>query len=738
MIAPYFLNTTICMKKIIFLFFTFLFFCNQNIYAEEPILTITSIKTEAPIFSATSIVSVYGVHFESDASKLSIYLNGEKYEVIQAFDKQVRFKLNKNSQSGMLYIEKTIKNDSKEDTIIQSNSLLFNINNPIIEKIKIKNGLQAGNSIILEGSNLGAAQFSCGNMQLTPSLQGEVKTIITIPNNTIDCYILATYQGFENKAQYKITSKPSIASYSLSFQKEFIILEGKGFRSYQKNLSHLTLHFNNDIILNTPKYISDTKLQFTKNKAIPLKGSAQLYVQNIAFPSIHYKLSHTIPRITNLKEIELTKDFKYIAHIEANTPINTLVSQEGVIKMNNTIVQGDIRGSTISFILTNPPPKSGEIWIEQDGFQSAKYQYTYDHTFDFKPKITQIQLLSPINDSGGKIRISGSNFFSQSDFKVSGNGKILDTSKLTSHSVQTRLPRNTSKNISVSVSQSFGNSNSLSIPNPSFTGSIIYPKPIIKDIQYPKGPFIGNEIQIQGSGLAFVKTIHFEDKAFKVQWANFNTLSALIPKNIDLQGELSVKGQKIESNGIKYQVYNHPKNTSINIHFPAKQDTYITHAHLTDFQNIFSFAVTNHKEKISLHTEWSISCLRKNKCDNFFPFTEYQLINSEGKKIDNAIFTVDSLTKKLLIQNIPVEVTKKTSNFSVQAKSFQWKNKNETRVIKLFASSAKDKDLKILNVEKFTKTSRISIRKNRMMTQSICQKLDIEKKEWNKCKRRRK
>jgi hypothetical protein len=726
------------MKKIIFLFFTVLLFGNQNIYAEEPVLTITSIKTEAPIYSSKSIVSVYGINFESNASKLTVYLNGESYEVIQAFDQQIRFNLNKNSQSGLLYVEKTIDNDSKEDTIIQSNSLLLNLNNPIIEKINIKNGLQSGNNIILEGQNLGAAQFTCGNIKLPPSLQGEVKTIITIPNATIDCNIHATYQGFENKAQYKIKSQPSIASYSLSFQKEFVILEGKGFRAYQKNLSSLSLHFNKDIILNTVKYISDTKLQFTKNKAIPLEGNVQLYMKTNAFPSISYKLNNNIPRITNLKEIELTKDFKYVAHIETNTPINTLISNGGIIKMNNALVKGEINGSTISFILPSEPPKNGEIWIEQDGFQSAKYQYTYDHIFDFKPKITQVQVLSPISDSGGKIRISGSNFFSQSDFKVSANGKTLDTSKRTSHSVQTRLPRNTSKSISVSVSQSFGSSQPISIPNPSTTGSIIYPKPVIKEIYYPKGPFVGNEIQIQGSGLAFVNSINFEEKTFKVQWANFNTLSAIIPKTIPLQGDLSVNIPKTTSNAIKYEVYQHPKNTSLQIHFPAKQDTYITHAHITEFQNIFSFAVENHKEEITLNTEWRISCLRKNKCDNFFPFTEYQLINSEGDKIDDVTFTIDSASNKFLIKNIPVAITKENSTFSVQAKSFRFKNKNEMRIIKLFASNAKNKDLKMFNVEKSIKTSRISIRKNRTTTQSICQALNTETKEWKKCKRRRK
>lgn len=721
------------MKKALGFFLLAFFVLINYSFAEKNSISLSRIKDAIPYYQADDIVSVYGSNFGTDTSKLKLYINDQSHKIEKSYGNEVQFKLTKDSRSGLLYITKSYTDENGKTSTLETNRLEIDLFEPSIEKIEAKEGLSPGSEVVFSGKNLNDAKFACDEIELHPKLQGEKKVIISLENTTLNCSFNVEKRGFKFDSSEKIQLSPLLYYFQILSKKEYIHVYGKGFDAYKESISDFEINFV-DKTLKDAEYISDTEIRFPHSTTIASRGLSTLKIKDTQLPSISYSFSKNIPYISEVSNPELTKDGQFIFEIFVSEALNEIYRNEGEVFMNGQKIEGEVKGRKLEIIQKSLPEENGEIWVEMNKLQGKHFKYNFN--LDFKPQVIKIQpIVRKLDSSGGRIRVEGSNFYPKDSVKISSSAGELKITQLQSNSFQAFLPSPLKEgNYSLSVSNSYGNSNSINFSIPATLSKRFYPDPKITRLEYPQGPFSGSSVKIYGEGLAHITSVNYEGNGFKPRWSNTNTLEAIIPKKIEKSGKLTVSSNFLnESNSLDYKIYSKPKRPELTMFFPTKKSVHLIEKE-AEFQTILHFSLKNTQEPLLASFTWKISCNTSKDCLKVLPFTAYQLVDSNDKIIEDLSYEIDAQNKTLSIKNINIAASGRFLHYSLEAK-MQPITKDEIRNIKLISASAKDMNEKSLKIDKKTRAAKLYMRRSEN-SKSYCKEFSEEK--WQDCKKERK
>lgn len=632
-----------------------------NIFAENLSASVSESETEIKTITITQVtglkaqpragdnIYIFGENFGTDIDKLTVNLAGEDYPAKSVDRDKIKLTLEKNMRSGKLFLKKDL--DADEGGIeIESNSLDIDIKEPRIVEIEAPDGLIGGERLTIRGENLTETAFFCDENQLHLRNSVSDRASVRLPAEFMSCSITAKRNDFEVDTKDEINIIPDLEFSGIKFDDDYVIAEGKYFSNLNDNLSDVSLVFQDEQTLSDPTFVADDELKFDNYKTLLYGGRVSLKVGNILLPAKTYLTNDDFPAIKSVSNL-MTKDDEFEFTLEIDSSISNIQNME--VKINSQEV--NVSGSSASTEYL--PSKTGKIWIEMNGFKSHDFDYEFET--ELKPTISKIQ----VDGLNRRIEIFGDEFGKDSDFKINTNTEEPTITNFKPNIVTAQLPKDTPDGeYQISISNKQGSSDAVSFELSSSTTTVI-PRPEISEITFPDGPFIGEKAIVTGEGLLNVTAGIFGENEIEAKSLNAKKVELTVPNVTATEGKILLmdwEGQA--SNEISYKLLEKSED-KIKINFPKESDTIIKQSE--DWQNILSFDVENQQKPI-LITEM-IFTIEDNDYD--LPFTDYQLIGTDGTVIKNSRIEFSTDNENLSLKKIEIPVSENKSTITLQAKT---------------------------------------------------------------------
>ncbi len=670
---------------------------------------IKTIEDLANIPKAGDLIKVTGANFGTDTSKLKIYIGEDDYSVANSYGNELSFQLTKDMQSGRLFVKKTTSTET-----LESGEIYLSLREPAIKKVEAPLGLLPGNDLKIIGKNLDTAEFWCASEKMEVKKQLRFSATLTLPDDFAGCSIVAKKDGFEFDTKDNLIIASPVSVNSINLLLENFHVYGKGFSGFENSLSEFSLVFDNGNTLSNPTYVSSGEIVFAKGSTLlPHSGMISLKVNGFSSPKFDYATFNSFPSISNIFNLH-DQNKKAVFNLDLSASLDD--RQKTKIMLNGQEVT--LFGSEIE--MSSAPPKSGTAWTEMDGWKGEVFNYEFSE--DLNPKITKLKF----DATGGNITIIGRNFGnSKNNFKVSSSVANLSLINLGTTSAKIVLPNDAKDgNSTITVSNKWGSSNSVSFTLPASANQAFYPKPSISKIETTEGFAYGKKVKIIGENLLNVISANFGGKEVAVKILSLGEVEATIPTSAPLTGKASLKNKNRESsNELDYQLLSPSEIKTPTFEFPVTRTT-TSIIQKDDWQNLFSFAVQNTQKPLTLNLiEFSFVGTAP------LPFSDYQLVRADGSVVEEVGIKVVTNSKKLLIRGVGVPVDLEKAVFTLQGKVFRQLASNKNFELTL---------MNLIENDNF-KISRQVTKKNISITaaslkQSFCNELLSD--EWQDCKKR--
>ncbi len=672
---------------------------------------ISEFKNLSSIPQAGNFVKISGKNFGTEVNDLTINLAGEDYSISNSFGNELEFQLAKEMQSGYLFIKKEV---DVEGTIItlESNTIYLDLREPAITKVNAPLGLLPKNELEISGKNLDATEFWCEDAKLEIESQSQFNATIILPTDFSGCSIVAKKEGFEFDTNETLIIATPVDVSGISFSGGNFRVYGKGFTGFENSLSKLSLIFEDGSTLTNPTFVADGEIFFEKGETIlPYAGGVVLGVNEISSPQFYYVAMGSFPAIVEILNLQ-NKNEKAVFQMNLSGSFGRTLK----IMLNNKEV--DIVGSEVE--MDSAPAESGEAWIEMDGWKSKIFNYEFEENLN--PKITEIK----IDSSTRKIKIFGRNFGgSRSNFGISSNAGTFSLIDLGSNDAEARLPEEAGeKRFTLRVSNKWGSSNSVTFTLPAAVNQSFYPQPSISTLESVEGLAPGKQVQILGENLLNITSANFGGKEARVKILGLGKIETTIPITASLSGKLSVKDKSgVISGEFDYQLSSLTQLKTPAFKFPVTEAT-TTIIQDDEWQNLFSFAVENTKKILTFAlAEFNFT----GKVP--LPFSGYQLVGTDGEKIEGVKIEVSQNDKKLYFREITVPVSLKKNVFTLQGKVFRQLEDGKNFSFKLLNLIEQENEKVTRQIEEKT----VSVAAENL-TQTFCHELSGN--EWQKCRQR--
>ncbi|MBU1089754.1 hypothetical protein KKF38_03100, partial [Patescibacteria group bacterium] len=488
---------------------------------------------------------------------------------------------------------------------------------------------------------------------------------------------------------------------------------GKGFAGFENSLSALSLVFEDGSTLTNPAFVADGEIFFEKGETLlPYAGGVVIEVDEISSPQFYYTAVSSFPAIAEIYNLH-DKNGKAAFQMD----LSGSFSRTGLkIMLNSQEVA--LVGSEIE--LASAPAESGEAWIEMNGWKSKVFNYEFEE--DLKPKITEIK----INTTTQKAEILGRNFGdSEGDFGISSSAGEFLLIDLGSNEATARIPNEAEEgSFTLTVSSKWGSSNSVTFTLPAAANQSFYPQSSISALEPLEGLAPGKKVRIHGGNLLNVSSANFEGKEAAVKVLGLDEIEVTIPSAAPLSGKLSVKDKSGALSGeFDYQLLADEELQTPAFEFPVTE-TATAIIQDDEWQNLFSFTMENAKKTLT------IALAEFNFTGNApLPFTDYQLVGSDGEEIAGAEIEVSQNDKKLYLRGIEVPADLEKTVFTLQGKVFRQLEEEKSFSFKLLNLIEQENE----RITRQTKEKTVSIAAVDL-TQTFCHELSSD--EWQDCRQR--
>lgn len=695
-------------------------------------ITVTGFRNLSAGVQASDKISIIGTNFGIEAKDLKVFLNKQQYSVEASSGNEAIFKLDKKMQSGDLFVERTIKLANGSNTKIDSKPIFLNLNEPSITKMDAPNGLLPGANLDVRGKNLSGASFFCSNQTNASALavkeQTAVSATLTLPNQFAECTPIVRNRGFESATNQKLQISAPINVTGISFVDGGFRVDGKNFSIFENKLSSLTLIFEGKK-LNSATLLADGSLFFAKNQnnILPNTGWVALAVGDKTSPRFDYHISDNFPKIASISNLYDEENGKTNFQISVGDTASELTTSKlflngkAALSFSNSVANFDGR-----------PVLSGKAWFEKDGWQSEIFNYEFKENLE--PAITKIQ----VNMATRSLEISGQNFGTSRDkFNVKGlqfkdpdsttKSKSTDTKtwlqRLSLNTAIVQLPFSTG-DLSVSVSNRWGTSNSVKITLPLESSQAFFPDFSISSIEPLEGLAPGKRFIVHGKNLLGATLANIGGKQITTKALTVDRTEITIPPNAPLAGEIFLSSRNGSKNSsIAYKLTSADQINNPLVEFPVNTDK-ATLTQSDAWQNLFDFALTNNLKTITLDS------LEFNFNQTLLPLTDFRIVDDSGSSVADARVEISLSSRKLKIRNLKIDPSLEKKHFTLQTKVFRDLAENKKIIFSLGSSTERNNQK--INSSKTTKE--ISIIGN-SGTEKLC--IALIDKQWKSCKMQR-
>jgi hypothetical protein len=616
-------------------------------------------------------ISVMGSNFGTDKDKLKVVLGDKEYSPEVSYGNELQFKITSAMKSGNILIRKTIELEDETETKIESNTLYLDLREPSIAKIDASKGLLPGRELAISGKNLGDASFWCDTIELKIKNQKDTSAIVEIPEEFLECSVIAKKSGFEFDTRDKIQLSSPVTLSQISFSGDKFKIYGKGFAGYKNNLDQLKLIFADDSRLTDATFVADGEIHFVKNSTlIPASGRASLEFGGDVSPQFEYTAIGNFPKITGVSDLRSLGE-----RVDFQVQFGGSFDDRARVKVFLNGVAVGLVGSTVE--TSSQPAQNGEAWIQLDDWKSDIFYYKFDESVE--PIIEKIKVNKYLN-----FEVFGKNFGNDDDLlsvTTSVGDLKVDRARENSATLTALTDEEDEDPVdyvapegdfTLTVTNKWGTSNSISFTLPAEAGEIFYATPQITEIEASEGIAWGRKIYILGENLLKVVSAKFDDVSVSAKIINKNKIEVTVPSSAALTGKLSVSPtDRSESNMIDYQLLTPGQLTATKFEFPVTPSSAL--AQNDEWQTLFSFVVQN------TQSPFELSLAEFNFAEKGpLPIIDLRLVDSAEQVIEDVEINLSQKNEKIDVLKLQVPVAGGGNVFTVQAKIFRKLENNAT------------------------------------------------------------
>lgn len=642
------------MRFRIFLLLLLSFVSFHNVFAAEAVFEVYEAQFFGDTITVGNNFSIRGDGFGTESDDIIVHINGDEYTPESVKDFEIVVKMTSDMSSGLLYIEKAFETDGKKYDK-ETERIDVDFHEPQITQIEAVSGFAPGGKIKVYGKYLTGASFWCDKTELSVSDVATEYSTLDIPNDGLDCSLVAIHNLFEHDTYYRLKVAPIPTVTGLIHRDDYIILQGNGFYAYKDEKLDIVLEFANTTKLSHYSFISDKELRFDHRGNISGEGNVRISFEGTSIPLL-YKDFQGLPQISSVKFRQINSKNEY----EYDVRISGLIGGQD----HSVFIDGRLYGkfTSSSFLITRSTPFIAKIetYVVVNNLEGRK---TTQFLHYKKTEIFSLRALTDVNSFVGRLRVSGVNL---KGIKYTSSQKfILDPRS--DYALDLIVDDVKEGDVTVSFYNAFGKSEEFVIDLPAKEGDVFYPKMKIEDLEFPNGKYPGEPMILIGSGLGRATNIFFNDKNYSLKDEN-GIKSFIIPQDTQEDIEFYVfDSRRVTSNQMNIKIFDKQISQRIEVKFPVDLNKKTLHPS-EEFTDVFSFTAKNTKKDGDLFLHFSWKC-RSQTCLSMIPVTDFRLIGEGGIEMKNIELNFLSESKIIKIKKIPLDNNGEVFTYTLQTKT---------------------------------------------------------------------